>query len=119
MLMPGNYMYTIVACKISLHLLQLPETPTDMTTYLAAVMPAPNAPIELREFNEPALEPGAALLETMYSEVCGTDVHLHHGKLSGVPYPIIPGHVSVGRVAKVRGALRGVEGAPIKEGDVG
>src|SRR5687768_6101330 len=87
-------------------------------TYVAAVMPAPNVPVELREFPEPELEPGAALLHTMYSEVCGTDVHLHHGKLSGVPYPIIPGHVSVGAVAKTRGILKTVNGDPIKEGDV-
>lgn len=81
-------------------------------------MPAPHAPIELREFPEPELEQGAALLHTMYSEVCGTDVHLHHGKLSGLPYPIIPGHVSVGVVAKTRGSLRNVNGDHIKEGDV-
>jgi threonine dehydrogenase-like Zn-dependent dehydrogenase len=87
-------------------------------TYVAAVMPAPNVPVELHEFPEPELEPGAALLHTMYSEVCGTDVHLHHGKLAGVPYPIIPGHVSVGVVAKTRGILKNVHGELIKEGDV-
>src|SRR3954468_23970178 len=84
---------------------------------LAAVFPAPNEPIELREFPEPELEPGAALLHTLYSEVCGTDVHLHHGKLKDVPYPIIPGHVSVGVVAKARGALTDIRGRPIREGD--
>ena len=84
----------------------------------AAVFPKPNAPLELREYPEPDLEPGGALLQTMYSEVCGTDVHLHHGKLSGVPYPIIPGHVSVGRVARTRGSITTVEGGHIKEGDV-
>ena len=81
-------------------------------------MPGPNKPIEVREFPEPELEPGSALLSTMYSEVCGTDVHLHHGKLSGVPYPIIPGHVSVGRVAKTAGKLTTVNGDAIREGDV-
>src|SRR5688572_20799420 len=87
-------------------------------SYQAAVIPSPNAPIELREFKEPELEPGAALLATMFSEVCGTDVHLHHGRLAGVPYPFIPGHVSVGTVAKVRGKLTSVAGDHIKEGDV-
>jgi len=87
-------------------------------TYQAAVFPAPNVPIEIREFPEPELEQGAALLRTMYSEVCGTDVHLHHGKLSDVPYPIIPGHVSVGAVAKTRGKIKTVQGDYIKEGDV-
>jgi len=81
-------------------------------------LPAPNVPVEIREFPEPQLEPGAALLTTLYSEVCGTDVHLHHGRLSGVPYPIIPGHVSVGRVARARGPIRTVEGDLVEEGDV-
>jgi L-iditol 2-dehydrogenase len=62
------------------------------------------------------LEPGAAVLRTLYSEVCGTDVHLHHGRLQ-VPFPIIPGHVSVGVVDKARGKLTDIEGAEIKEGD--
>ncbi|HMC54013.1 MAG TPA: zinc-binding dehydrogenase [Gemmatimonadaceae bacterium] len=84
----------------------------------AAVMTAPHAPIELREFEVPDLEPGAALLHTTYSEVCGTDVHLHHGRLVGVPYPIIPGHVSIGAVAGVRGNVTAVDGRRIREGDV-
>ena len=87
-------------------------------SYTAAVFPAPGVPVEFREFAEPGLEPGAALLHTMYSEVCGTDVHLHRGRLAGVPYPIIPGHVSVGVIAKLRGALTTVDGDPLREGDV-
>lgn len=89
-----------------------------MTRHRAAVMPGPELPIEVRELPEPVLEPGAALLRTLYSEVCGTDVHLHHGRLEGVPYPIIPGHVSVGVIAKLRGAAVDASGAPFREGDV-
>jgi L-iditol 2-dehydrogenase len=84
---------------------------------VAAVMPAPRVPVELREFQEPALQPGSALLRTLYSEVCGTDVHLWHGRLAGVPYPIIPGHVSVGLADKVRGDMRAADGTRIVEGD--
>src|SRR3954470_5947918 len=80
-------------------------------------MPAPRVPVELREFAEPALEPGSVLLRTLYSEVCGTDVHIWHGRLAGVPYPIIPGHVSVGIADKIRGDVRGVDGTSIAEGD--
>src|SRR3954462_11385765 len=80
-------------------------------------MPAPRVPVELREFAEPALQPGSVLLHTTFSEVCGTDVHIWHGRLAGVPYPIIPGHVSVGTAAKIRGAVRGVDGRPIHDGD--
>jgi L-iditol 2-dehydrogenase len=89
-----------------------------MSRVRAAVIPAPGASLELREYEEPALTDGAAILETLYSEVCGTDVHLWHGRLSGVPYPLIPGHVSVGRIAALRGTLRDVEGQPFREGEV-
>src|SRR5437764_41676 len=67
------------------------------TTHAAAVMLGPNQPLRIEHLPTPDLEPGAALLRTLYSEVCGTDVHLHHGKLD-VPFPIIPGHVSVGEI---------------------
>ena len=80
-------------------------------------MPAPNVPIEIREFPEPDLPPGGALLRTAFSEVCGTDVHLWHGRLAGVPYPIIPGHVTTGTLDAVRGSLADVQGRPIREGD--
>jgi threonine dehydrogenase-like Zn-dependent dehydrogenase len=84
---------------------------------LAAVMPAPRQPIELRDFSRPELAQGSALLRTSCSEVCGTDVHLWHGRLSGVPYPIIPGHVSVGVIDAARGALTGIDGSSLAEGD--
>ncbi len=91
---------------------------TPSQTVRAAVMPAANAPIEVREYPRPVLEPGAILLETIASEVCGTDVHLHHGHLAGVPFPLIPGHVSVGRVAETGGTVLDLEGAPLQTGDV-
>jgi L-iditol 2-dehydrogenase len=87
-------------------------------SYRAAVMAAPNEPLEIREFPAPTLTDGAAILATSYSEVCGTDVHLWHGKLAGVPYPIIPGHVAVGRLAQIRGAIKDIEGEPFREGDL-
>jgi len=80
-------------------------------------MTAPERPIEIREFDAPDLPEGGALLETAFSEVCGTDVHLWHGRLAGVPYPIIPGHVSAGVLSRVRGTLAGVDGRPLVEGD--
>src|ERR1044071_2931980 len=80
-------------------------------------MPGPNEPLRIASLPGPMLEPGAAVLRTLYSEVCGTDVHLHHGKLD-VPFPIIPGHVSVGVVELSGGKLKDIEGNTIKEGDV-
>lgn len=83
----------------------------------AVVMPAPLAPLEMRDFPRPTLEAGAALLRVTYSEVCGTDVHLHHGRLPGVPYPIIPGHVSVGVIEELGGPLTDIEGRAFAVGD--
>lgn len=84
----------------------------------AAVMTAPGAPLELWDLPDPALEPGSLLLETVASEVCGTDVHLHRGQLAGVPYPIVPGHVSVGRVAESAGVTEDALGRPLASGDL-
>ena len=90
----------------------------------AVVMPKPGAPLELRDFAEPELEPGSVLLKTLGSEVCGTDVHLWQGQLAGVPYPIIPGHVSVGVVSALGptpaggDVVRDVSGRPVEVGQV-
>ena len=84
---------------------------------IVAIIPAPNTPVELREVPSPALEPNSALLEVELSEVCGTDVYLQQGRLVGVPYPLIPGHVSIGRLSKIRGELRDIEGRLFHEGD--
>ena len=80
-------------------------------------MPAPLAPVELRALPEPDLPPGGALLRVSLSEVCGTDVHLWHGRLTGVPYPIIPGHVTTGTLDAIRGSITDVEGRALAEGD--
>ena len=82
----------------------------------AAVMAEPDRPIEVRTFDRPTLELGAVLLRTLGSEVCGTDVHLTKGQLAGVPYPIIPGHVSVGVVDQI-GTGPGVEAVGDVNGD--
>jgi L-iditol 2-dehydrogenase len=84
----------------------------------AAVIPAPGRPVEVRTFPDPAPEPGGVVLRTIASEVCGTDVHLWHGRLAGVPYPLIPGHVSVGEVLATGGEVRDIDGAPILSGQV-
>lgn len=84
----------------------------------AVVMRGPGAPLVIEPFPSPTLAPGEVLLETVASEVCGTDVHLWHGRLAGVPWPIIPGHVSVGRVLASAGVRVDALGAPLTEGDL-
>jgi len=82
----------------------------------AAVMPAPNRPVEVRKFPRPDMEEGSALLRIVYSEVCGTDLHLQNGLLAETPYPLIPGHANVGVIEQVRGDVHDVDGRPIREG---
>jgi threonine dehydrogenase-like Zn-dependent dehydrogenase len=84
----------------------------------AAVMVGPQRPIEIWDLDDPDIEVGGVLLETVASEVCGTDVHLSHGRLAGVPYPIIPGHVSVGRVLETGGEVADFTGEPLRPGDL-
>jgi threonine dehydrogenase-like Zn-dependent dehydrogenase len=83
------------------------------------VMPGPGAPLQVRRTQLPEVEAGGVLLKTLGSEVCGTDTHLWKGRLAGVPYPIIPGHVSVGRIAALSAEgdpPRDVSGAPLRAG---
>ena len=52
--------------------------------------------IELKEFPEPAVSPGKAVVDIRYCGICGTDLHAY---LSGAPYnPAICGHEWVGDV---------------------
>ena len=81
-------------------------------------MVGPQRPIEIWDLDDPVIETGGVLLETVASEVCGTDVHLSHGRLAGVPYPIVPGHVSVGRVLESGGEVADFAGEPLMTGDL-
>ncbi|MGB0715951.1 MAG: zinc-binding dehydrogenase [Phycisphaerae bacterium] len=84
---------------------------------LAAVMPGQGAEVTLQELPLPELEPNSALMRVEFSEVCGTDVYLRDSLLAGVPYPIIPGHVSVGVIDKLRGQMVDANGRAFSEGD--
>jgi threonine dehydrogenase-like Zn-dependent dehydrogenase len=84
----------------------------------AVVLDEPNADPRVVQFSPPTLTPGSALLSTMYSEVCGTDVHIWRGRMPGVPFPVIPGHVSVGVLAAYSRKLFDIDGKPFREGDV-
>ena len=87
-------------------------------TARAAVLPAPGRPVEIRNLPVPEIASGEVLLETLASEVCGTDVHLRDGRLAGVPYPIVPGHVSVGRVVEANDVAEDAVGNPLAAGSV-
>lgn len=74
--------------------------------------------IEENVVNVDDMEMGSVLLTTILGEVCGTDVHLRHGRLNTVVYPIIPGHVAVGTVHTFCGDVADVEGVQVEKGDM-
>ncbi|HJX23697.1 MAG TPA: zinc-binding dehydrogenase [Candidatus Bathyarchaeia archaeon] len=84
----------------------------------AAVLTAPNQPIEVQEFPRPEkLEDGAALLKVDLAGICGTDIHLWHGRLK-IPYPVIPGHETVGTLEEMgKGLEKDLLGKPLSVGD--
>ena len=89
-----------------------------MSTVKAAVLTAYEKPLEMREY--PALTeagPGEALVRVEIAGICGTDVHLWKGELP-IPVPVILGHESAGRIAKLGAGLeRDWTGQPLAVGD--
>jgi L-iditol 2-dehydrogenase len=82
--------------------------------------------IEIQEFPHPDPEPGAVVLEVVYSGVCGTDKHTFRGETvqyAGTPherrleYPIVCGHENVGVVVETGGDVADSEGRPLRPGD--
>ncbi len=84
----------------------------------SAVYMHENGRLAVEKVEKPTLEEGGILLETLYSEICGTDLHLQHNQLAGVPYPIIPGHVSTGRIEQVKGSPTDINGEIVRQGDI-
>ena len=56
-----------------------------------AVLSAPGK-IEFREVPEPTPGPGEILLRVQRIGVCGSDVHVNHGKHPFTSYPVVQGH---------------------------
>ncbi|MFX1579415.1 MAG: zinc-binding dehydrogenase [Promethearchaeota archaeon] len=84
----------------------------------AAVVSKPNSDLVIEEYKIPKLEPGAALMKVARAGVCGTDVHLWHGKLEGVPYPLILGHEVVGTIESIGPKpITDLDGNELKIGD--
>ena len=66
----------------------------------AAVFMGAHKNFDVREFDVVKAPSGYAAMEIIASGICGTDIHMHNGKL-GVSYPSIIGHEFVGRIIDV------------------
>ena len=64
-----------------------------------AVMIGPGT-VETREVEKPVLRPGEALVRIKRVGICGSDVHVSHGALPFVQYPIVQGHEACGDVVE-------------------
>lgn len=57
--------------------------------------------ISVEELPDPKLEREEALIKVKYAGICGTDIHLYHGKHPTAKYPLIPGHEFVGELVEI------------------
>ena len=67
---------------------------------LQQVMTAPGQ-IEFRQLPVPQPTPGQVLVKILKIGVCGSDIHVYHGKHPFTSYPVTQGHEVSGRVAAV------------------
>lgn len=72
-----------------------------------AVMTAPGQ-IEIRSAGVPQPGPGEVLLRIRRIGVCGSDVHVFHGKHPYTPYPVVQGHEFSATVEQVGEGVRGL-----------
>jgi threonine dehydrogenase-like Zn-dependent dehydrogenase len=86
---------------------------------MAAVWRGPGKKLELRSYPVLAPRAGEARLSLVRSGICGTDVHIHTGRLALPGARLILGHEFIGRVdALGRGATRDGLGSPLRQGDL-
>lgn len=58
--------------------------------------------VELIDLEKPVPQKGEALLEVLYVGICGSDMSLYKGKMSGyASYPRIPGHELAARIVEI------------------
>jgi len=72
-----------------------------------ALMTAPGA-IEVRDVPAPQAGPGEVLIRVRRIGVCGSDVHVYHGKHPYTSYPVVQGHEFSGEVAAVGEGVEGI-----------
>ena len=70
--------------------------------------------IELRDVPPPEVSPDQVLVRMKRIGVCGSDIHVFHGKHPLTPYPVVQGHEASGVVERAGSAVRGLSpGDPV------
>lgn len=65
--------------------------------------------IEFRDVGNPKAGPGQVLLRVKRIGVCGTDVHVNHGRHPFTSYPVVQGHEFAAVVEEVGEGVQGVQ----------
>ena len=86
-------------------------------TSRAAVLREFGQPITIEEFAVPELDPGALLMRVDSATVCGTDVHIQHGRLPAARLPLVLGHESTGTIVASNGRSHDSNDSPLQPGD--
>lgn len=73
---------------------------------LQQVMVSPGI-IEFREVPVPEVKPGQVLIKIMKIGICGSDIHVYHGKHPFTFYPVSQGHEVSGEIAKIGEGVTG------------
>lgn len=74
---------------------------------LQAIMVRPGE-IEFNKADVPELRDGEVLVKMMRIGVCGSDIHVYHGKHPYTSYPVVQGHEISGEIVKVAEDVRGL-----------
>lgn len=75
---------------------------------LQARMLAPKQ-IAIEEVAKPEVKPGHVLLKVGEIGICGSDIHVYHGKHPYTPYPVIQGHEFSAEIVAIGEGVKGLQ----------
>lgn len=79
-----------------------------MSKILQQVVIAPGK-IEMKEIDIPQPQKGQVLLKIKRIAICGSEIHVFHGKHPGIGYPITQGHEISAEIVKIGDEVEGFE----------
>jgi threonine dehydrogenase-like Zn-dependent dehydrogenase len=83
-----------------------------------AVYRGAGQPMELREYPLPDVGPDDILVRVRAANICGSDLHIWHGRGPGLPAGTVSGHEMVGQVFRLgKNVTSDSLGQPLREGD--
>src|SRR5436309_11707435 len=83
-----------------------------------AVLDAVHGSFDVRSYEVPEPGPGEFVIKVDLTGICGTDVHIWHGHLPSIVYPIVLGHEITGTVVALgEGVTHDYIGRRVRVGD--